>query len=150
MIRIEDYLFCPSYRDRTVSQALVISKAHCPSAILSPPCPSCNDTTIIVRFCILCLSFSIIFLFARDNWRHCHNPSKRELVVLVYPIDTAKEFHLLVYTYFTPLQLGHPRSSIDFQLKASVWCWCAQKPFTVLYLVGFACSLSWRCKLVYS
>jgi hypothetical protein len=59
-------------------------------------------------FASFCFSISIIFLFARDNWRHRHNPSERELVFLMYPIDTAKEFHLLVYTYFAPLQPGHP------------------------------------------
>jgi hypothetical protein len=135
-IRIEDYLFCPSYRDCTVSQALVISKAPALLGLLSPSYPSCNNTTIVARFCILFFSISIIFLFARDNWRHRHNTSGRELVYLVYPVDTAKEFHLLVYTYFTPLQPGHPRSSIDLHLKRSVWCWCAQKLFSVLHLVG--------------
>jgi hypothetical protein len=49
------------------------------------------------------LSISIIFIFARDNWRHRHNPSERELVFLVYLVDTPKEFHLLIYTYFTLL-----------------------------------------------
>jgi hypothetical protein len=135
--RNEDYLFCLSYRNRTVTQALVISKAHCPSRVIESFLPSCNNTTIVAGFCILVFSISIIFLFARDNWRHRHNPSDRELVFLVYPVDTAKEFRLLVYTYLTPLQPGHPRSSIDLQLKRSVWCRCDQKLFSVLYLVGF-------------
>jgi hypothetical protein len=137
MTRIEDYVVCPSYRDRTISQALEISKAHCSSRVIESFCPSCNDTTIVAGFCILFFSISIIFLFARDNWRHRHNPSERDLVFLVYPVHTAKEFHLLVYTYFTPLQPGHPRLSLDLQLEYSVWCWRAQKPFSVHYLVGF-------------
>jgi hypothetical protein len=50
---------------------------------LSPFCPSCNDTTIVAGYYILCFSISIIFLFARDNWRYRHNPSMRELVCLM-------------------------------------------------------------------
>jgi hypothetical protein len=45
----------------------------------------------------------IIFLFTRDNWRHRHNLSERELAVLVYPIDTERDFHLFVlYLLCTP------------------------------------------------
>jgi hypothetical protein len=34
MIRIEDYLFCPSYHDHTVSHPHLISKAHYPSHVI--------------------------------------------------------------------------------------------------------------------
>jgi hypothetical protein len=56
---------------------------------------------------------SIIFIFTRDNWRHRYDHSDRELVVLIYTVDIANEFHLLVDTYGEPLRPGHLRSSIE-------------------------------------
>jgi hypothetical protein len=83
-------------------------------AILSPSCPSCNDNIIIAGFASFCFSISNIFLLAGDNCNHRHYPSERALAFLVYPIDTATDFHLLIYTYFLLLQLAHPRLLIDW------------------------------------
>jgi hypothetical protein len=43
-----------------------------------------------------CFSISIIFILTRENWRYLHNPSERELVYFVYPVNTAKELCILV------------------------------------------------------
>jgi hypothetical protein len=69
------------------------------------------------------LSFfiSIISIFARHNWRHLHNSSERELVCLVYPVDTAKELHLIVYTYFALLQLTtHVWKDLNMPLPTTI------------------------------
>jgi hypothetical protein len=63
-------------------------------------------------------------------------PGRVNCIFLVYPIDTAKEFYLLVYTEFDLLQPGNPQSSRDIDWKRSFWCHCAQKYVAVLYLVG--------------
>jgi hypothetical protein len=83
-IRIEDYLFCP-FLPRSYHQSSPCDfQGPLPISHIESSCPSRTDTTIVAGFCILCCSISIIFLFARDNWRHRHNLSERELVFLLY------------------------------------------------------------------
>jgi hypothetical protein len=59
---------------------------------------------------MLCVSINIIFIFARDNWRHRHNPSEHELVMLdfgryfltlLYMTDSHYTFHNFFILYAT-------------------------------------------------
>ena len=48
--KLRNTSFSFSIANVTVSKALVISKAHCPSRDINPSCPSCCDTTIVAGF----------------------------------------------------------------------------------------------------